>query len=64
MELLVTGGNGFIGKRVCRTAVANGHDATSIARSGPPADVARDAWTDRVEWVQPTCFAPINGAAC
>lgn len=58
MHLLVTGGNGFIGRRVCERAVAAGHDVTSVARSGPPAPEHRGAWTDAVEWVGADVFAP------
>jgi uncharacterized protein YbjT (DUF2867 family) len=56
MHLLVTGGNGFIGRRVCERAVAAGHDVTSVARSGAP-DGDRD-WADAVEWVAADVFAP------
>lgn len=58
MHLLVTGGNGFIGRRVCERAVAADHDVTSVARSGPPAPEYRDPWTDAVEWVSADVFAP------
>lgn len=58
MHLLVTGGNGFIGRRVCERAVADGHEVTSVARSGPPAREHRGSWTDAVEWVAADVFAP------
>jgi nucleoside-diphosphate-sugar epimerase len=58
MHLLVTGGNGFIGRRVCERAVADGHDVTSVARSGPPAPEHRGPWADAVEWVAADVFAP------
>lgn len=58
MHLLVTGGNGFIGRRVCERAVADGHDVTSVARSGPPDSERRAPWTDAVEWVAADAFAP------
>ena len=58
MHVLVTGGNGFIGRRVCRRAVADGHDVTSVARSGPPAPDYRDSWATDVEWVSADVFAP------
>ncbi|ELZ29129.1 NAD-dependent epimerase/dehydratase [Halosimplex carlsbadense 2-9-1] len=58
MHLLVTGGNGFIGRRVCERAVADGHDVTSVARSGPPAPEHRESWTGAVEWVAADVFAP------
>ena len=58
MELLVTGGNGFIGREVCRLACADGHDVTSVARSGPPPAEHRGPWARDVEWVAADVFAP------
>jgi len=58
MHLLVTGGNGFIGRRVCRRAVAAAHEVTSVARSGPPAPAHRGPWAESVEWLSADVFAP------
>ncbi|MBO4247913.1 NAD(P)-dependent oxidoreductase [Halomicrobium sp. IBSBa] len=58
MQLLVTGGNGFIGRRVCRRAVSDGHDVTSVARSGPPATEKRGPWAEAVDWHAADVFAP------
>jgi len=58
MHLAIFGGNGFIGRRVCRRAVADGHDVTSIARSGPPAPDQRGAWAEAVSWLAGDVFAP------
>ncbi len=60
MHILVTGGNGFIGRQVCRLAVADGHDVTSVARSGPPNPDERGPWADDVTWVAADVFAPDN----
>jgi NADH dehydrogenase len=57
MHLLVTGGNGFIGRRVCKRAVDAGHTVTSVARSGPP-DADTGPWTADVTWVSADVFAP------
>jgi len=56
MNLLVFGGNGFIGRRVCARAAAAGHEVTSVARSGPPPEGA----TPRppVRWLSADVFAP------
>jgi uncharacterized protein YbjT (DUF2867 family) len=58
MHLLITGGNGFIGRDVCRQAVADGHDVTSVARSGPPDPEWRGPWADEVTWVGADVFEP------
>ena len=57
MHLLVTGGNGFIGRRICKLAVGAGHTVTSVARSGPP-DADTGSWTDDVTWVSADVFSP------
>jgi len=58
MVLVVFGGNGFIGRRVCRLAVESGHGVRSIARSGPPAPDQRGPWADRVTWHAADVFTP------
>ncbi|QSG03401.1 NAD-dependent epimerase/dehydratase family protein [Natranaeroarchaeum sulfidigenes] len=58
MHILVTGGNGFIGRRVCANAIAAGHDVTSVARSGPPTDGGSTGWADRVDWIEADVFSP------
>ena len=58
MELVVFGGNGFIGRRVCRRAVEAGHDVTSVARNGPPAPDRRGEWAEAVRWRAADVFAP------
>lgn len=58
MHLLVTGGNGFIGRRVCARAVRDGHDVTSVARSGLPAPADRGPWAEDVTWREGDVFAP------
>jgi uncharacterized protein YbjT (DUF2867 family) len=58
MKLVVFGGNGFIGRRVCRRAVEAGHEVTSVARSGPPASDQRGPWGGDVRWLAADVFAP------
>ena len=48
-KLIVFGGNGFVGTRVCEEALQTGLAVVSINRSGPPKATA--AWTSDVEWV-------------
>jgi uncharacterized protein YbjT (DUF2867 family) len=54
--LLVLGGSGFIGREICRRAIADGHTVISVSRSGRPNTDAR--WTDDVQWVTADVFAP------
>ncbi|WP_265109970.1 NAD-dependent epimerase/dehydratase family protein [Halosolutus halophilus] len=58
MHLLVTGGNGFIGRRICERAVADGHEVTSVARTGPPAQRHCGPWAADVTWVAADVFSP------
>lgn len=55
-RLIVTGGDGFVGRHICRIAVAEGHDVLSISRSGR-GDVEGE-WADSVEWVAANVLQP------
>ena len=60
-HLLVFGGNGFVGSRVCERALASGLGVVSVSRSGAPptraggggpgAPAAPPAWAADVEWL-------------
>ena len=54
--LLVTGGNGFLGSHICRSAVTKGWKVLAVCRSGRPAN--GPAWHDRVEWIKGDVFEP------
>lgn len=56
MKLLVTGGSGFIGRAVCRRAIADGNDVVSVSRSGRPPGL--DGWAGEVEWIAADVFDP------
>lgn len=56
MKLLVTGGNGFIGREVCRLAVEAGHEVVGLGRRGRPAGSA--AWMSRVTWAAADVLEP------
>lgn len=47
-RLIVTGGSGFIGQRICKEAVARGYDVVSVSRSGAPTGAG--PWAERVTW--------------
>ncbi|CAR25244.1 ubiquinone biosynthesis protein COQ11 [Lachancea thermotolerans CBS 6340] len=52
-SLLVFGGNGFLGRRICQTAVEKGFQVTSLSRSGSPPRTANrwdKEWIDKVHW--------------
>ena len=49
-KLLVFGGNGYVGTRVCEEALNTGLQIVSINRSGRPRGT--DAWINEVDWVQ------------
>ena len=49
-KLLVFGGSGFVGTRVCEEAVKTGLAVVSINRSGPP-KLSAD-WVSSIEWIQ------------
>jgi nucleoside-diphosphate-sugar epimerase len=48
-KLLVIGGNGFVGQQVCRYAVQNGFDVTSLSRRGQCPD-PKDEFLSQVNW--------------
>ncbi|KAK7749064.1 hypothetical protein SLS62_008459 [Diatrype stigma] len=69
-KLVVCGGNGFLGSRICKSAVARGWDVTSISRSGAPKwETVTSAstpppWAHRVTWeradiLRPATYAPL-----
>ncbi|CAI4211523.1 unnamed protein product [Parascedosporium putredinis] len=63
-RLVVAGGNGFLGSRICKFAVARGWDVTSISRSGEPrwdtvtASTAAPPGLARSPGSAPTYYAP------
>ncbi|KAJ5054493.1 uncharacterized protein L3040_000767 [Drepanopeziza brunnea f. sp. 'multigermtubi'] len=69
-KLVVCGGNGFLGSRICKSAVARGWDVTSISRSGEPtwssvtSSPNPPAWSHKVTWeradiLKPKTYAPL-----
>ena len=54
-NILIFGGNGFLGRRICQAAVEKGYNVTSLSRSGtPPRNTAQwdKAWIAKVNWRQ------------
>jgi len=69
-KLVVCGGNGFLGSRICKHAVARGWDVTSISRSGQPrwdnvtSSPNPPSWSHQVSWergdlLRPSTYAPL-----
>ncbi|KAJ7774549.1 NAD-binding protein [Mycena maculata] len=64
-RLVVVGGNGFIGSAICRRALAQGMQVTSVSSSGRPYQTPKGhtpAWVSRVRWetgdaLKPETFA-------
>jgi len=47
-KVVVLGGSGFVGQRICQQLVEKGASVTSLSRSGPPAKAG--AWAGKVQW--------------
>ncbi|KAM6477872.1 NAD(P)-binding protein [Trichoderma sp. SZMC 28011] len=69
-KLIVCGGNGFLGSRICKYAVARGWDVTSVSRSGEPrwdsvtSSATPPPWAHKVSWeraniLEPSTYAPL-----
>ncbi|EJP70198.1 uncharacterized protein CRV24_007710 [Beauveria bassiana] len=73
-RLVVCGGNGFLGSRICKYAVGRGWDVISISRSGQPkwdnvtSSAVAPSWSHQVTWekgdiLKPASYAPfLQGA--
>ncbi|KAH8704179.1 hypothetical protein BGW36DRAFT_370822 [Talaromyces proteolyticus] len=68
-RIVVAGGSGFLGSRICKHASVRGWAVTSLSRSGEPrwdtvtASKEKPGWADSVEWakadiLKPTTYKP------
>ncbi|CAI6311589.1 unnamed protein product [Periconia digitata] len=63
-KLVVCGGNGFLGSRICKAAAHRGWAVTSISRSGTPhwgsitASPDPPSWSSSVTWAKGDILAP------
>lgn len=60
-KLLVVGGNGFLGKRICEEAVRRGIPTVSVSRSGnapAPHTAFDEQWIKNVSWQRGDVFRP------
>ncbi|KAK4137840.1 NAD(P)-binding protein [Trichocladium antarcticum] len=68
-RIVVFGGNGFLGSRICRAAVARNWDVTSVSRSGTPhwssvtSSATPPAWSSKVSWEHGDIFVPAQWTA-
>ncbi|KAI1333774.1 hypothetical protein F5Y15DRAFT_421485 [Xylariaceae sp. FL0016] len=73
-KLVVCGGNGFLGSRICKYAIQRGWDVTSISRSGEPkwdavtSSATPPPWAHKVSWergdiLRPMTYASLLGGA-
>jgi uncharacterized protein YbjT (DUF2867 family) len=63
-RVVVAGGNGFLGLRICKSAVNRGWSVTSLSRSGEPrwdtvtSSHDRPTWASSVEWAKADLLKP------
>ncbi|KAK3375240.1 hypothetical protein B0H63DRAFT_272719 [Podospora didyma] len=63
-KIVVCGGTGFLGSRICRAAVSRGWDVTSLSRSGEPrwesvtSSSSPPVWANQVSWERADIFRP------
>lgn len=59
--IVVFGGNGYVGQRVCEIGVKSNYNVISISRKGKPENDKFDnqgAWTNKVQWLQGDALDP------
>ncbi len=49
-SIVVVGGTGFLGSRICREAALRGIDVVSLSRLAPPAALLAHPWASKVAW--------------
>ncbi|KAI4186043.1 MAG: hypothetical protein L6R41_003744 [Letrouitia leprolyta] len=65
-RIVVCGGNGFLGTRICKVAVTRGWDVTSISRSGEPiwssvtSSPTAPPWSTSVSWEKADILKPAS----
>ncbi|ODV60276.1 ubiquinone biosynthesis protein COQ11 [Ascoidea rubescens DSM 1968] len=60
-SIVVFGGNGFVGKRICQAGINAGFSVTSLSSSGvPPKPVVEEdsQWISKVDWQKANVFDP------
>ncbi|KAL6716808.1 hypothetical protein ACLMJK_004720 [Lecanora helva] len=63
-KIVVCGGNGFLGSRICKAAIHRGWHVTSLSRSGPPtwssvsSSPTPPSWSGSVSWEKADVLKP------
>jgi nucleoside-diphosphate-sugar epimerase len=57
-RIVVFGGSGFVGTKVCEHASRMGADVVSISRSGRPTWLQESPWADNIQWERGDAFVP------
>ncbi|CCH45895.1 hypothetical protein BN7_5482 [Wickerhamomyces ciferrii] len=60
-KLVVLGGNGFLGRRICQAGINAGFQVTSLSRSGKPPKLTpleNKTWIEKVDWKSADIFQP------
>lgn len=63
-KIVVAGGNGFLGSRICKYAVARGWEVVSLSRSGEPtwssvtSSPTPPSWSKDVSWIKADILKP------
>jgi len=63
-RIVVAGGSGFLGSRICKHATARGWSVISLSRSGEPqwdvitSSIERPSWASSVEWAKADILSP------
>ncbi|ODV92283.1 hypothetical protein CANCADRAFT_84534 [Tortispora caseinolytica NRRL Y-17796] len=63
MKVLVAGGTGFLGLRICEAAVRKGFDVVGVSRKGAPEFLDRafpPSWSEKVTWVKGDLDSPAS----
>ncbi|VEU21918.1 DEKNAAC102939 [Brettanomyces naardenensis] len=60
-KIVVFGGNGFLGRRICENAIQRGFQVTSVSQSGKKPENVTDSdkeWVQKVNWTKGDVFRP------
>lgn len=55
-KVVVVGGSGYVGRRVCSEAWSRGHSVTSVNARGKPSGLENEPWADKVTWHKADVF--------